>query len=267
MTSCQKEWITGDLFLWNKQTRAVSASTKVRRSRAKAVRASGRVPKQVPLWGAESEPGVAAYVRVSSASQNAKTQRDAISRACASRGDVIAQWYEDTGTGGTLARAELARLRADVRAGHVRMLYVYKLDRLTRSGIQDTLGLLRELRGRGCAVRTIADALPELDGPMAEMFEALLAWVAQVERNAIRERQAAARARVEAAGGSWGRPRRLSAEREAWFVRELRKRSASELSKATGVPVSTIRRVGLRAQRPGVADRNHDNRKQRRSAS
>lgn len=227
--------------------RAVSASKKnVRQSRASVVRANGRGPKQVPLWGAESEPGVAAYVRVSSASQSSKTQRDALSRACEARGDVIAHWYEDTGTGGTLDRAALARLRADVRAGHVRMLYVYKLDRLTRTGIQDTLALLNELRGRGCAVRTVADALPELDGPMAEMFTALLAWVAQVERAALKERTAAARVRLEAAGKSWGRPRRLSAEREAWFVRELRKRSASELSAATGVPVSTIRRVGLR---------------------
>lgn len=216
--------------------------SKVRQSRAPHRKGRASASKQVPLWGAESEPAVAGYVRVSSASQSSRTQRDAISRACAARGDVISVWYEDTGTGGTLDRAALARLRADVREGRVRLLYVYKLDRLTRTGIQDTLGLLRELRGRGCAVRTIADALPELDGPMAEMFEALLAWVGQVEREAMRERMAAARARVEASGRSWGRPRRLSDERRAWFARQLKKRTAAELAEETGVSESTIRR-------------------------
>ncbi|RKG86243.1 hypothetical protein D7W82_17195 [Corallococcus sp. CA049B] len=41
----------------------------------------------------------------------------------------------------------MERLRANARGGHVRRLYVFKLDRLTRSGIRDTFEVIEELRG------------------------------------------------------------------------------------------------------------------------
>jgi DNA invertase Pin-like site-specific DNA recombinase len=80
----------------------------------------------------------AAYVRVSSRAQTLEMQKAAIVRASAARGDKIATWYAEKQSARTLARAELARLRADARAGAVRRLYVFRLDRLARSGIRDT---------------------------------------------------------------------------------------------------------------------------------
>lgn len=165
-----------------------------------------------------------------------------------------ALWYVEHASGGTLARPELARVRAAARAGELQTLWVYRLDRLTRTGIRDTLGLLEELRGRGCVVRSVADELPDVDGPMGDVVVAMLAWVAQLERQLVRERQAAARARIEAAGGSWGRPRRLTAEKAAWVRRELKTRTVADVAASSGLSESTIRRA-RKATTPRVSRR------------
>ncbi len=93
---------------------------------------------------------IAAYCRVSSKAQSLATQRSAIERCAAARGDAVATWYAEKVSGARLARAELLRLREDVRAGAVRKLYLYRLDRLARSGIRDTFEVVEELRAHGC---------------------------------------------------------------------------------------------------------------------
>src|SRR5208283_4057232 len=107
----------------------------------------------------------------------------------------------------TMARAELQRLLADARAGGLRgrRLYLFRLDRLTRTGIADTLTTLEELRAAGVEVISVADGF-DLSGPAAEIIVSVMAWAAKMERLALGERIAAARERVEAEGGSWGRP-------------------------------------------------------------
>jgi DNA invertase Pin-like site-specific DNA recombinase len=117
---------------------------------------------------------------------------------------------------------------------------VYRLDRLTRSGIRDTLGLLEELRGAGCHVVTVADGF-ELGGPAGDVVIAVIAWAAQMERAAIGERIRAARARVEAAKGAWGRPRRVAGELERRvFELRHRGRTVRAIAVALKVPRATV---------------------------
>ena len=151
---------------------------------------------------------IGAYVRVSSATQSVMMQRAAIERASAARGDRIDAWYVETWTGATMRRPEIARVLADVRAGNLRRLYVYRLDRITRSGIRDTLAFVDELRKWRCELVTLADGF-SFDGPAAEVVLAVLAYAAQVERLAINERLDSARKKIEADGGHWGRPPRM----------------------------------------------------------
>src|SRR5581483_2220194 len=73
---------------------------------------------------------IAAYCRVSSRAQDLSTQRHAIERAAKARGDLITEWRSEKRSGKLLARPELDRVRADVRAGGISKLYVYRLDRL-----------------------------------------------------------------------------------------------------------------------------------------
>lgn len=150
----------------------------------------------------------AAYLRVSTTQQDWKLQRAAVERAAAARGDRIPKrlWFEEKKSGRNIERPVLQKLREQVRAGVVGRLYVFRIDRLTRSGIRDTLSLVEEFRRGGAELVSVADGF-DLTGPGAEIVIAVMAWAAQIERNAIGERIKAARVRVEREGGRWGRPR------------------------------------------------------------
>jgi DNA invertase Pin-like site-specific DNA recombinase len=189
---------------------------------------------------------VAAYVRVSSASQSHDMQVQAIERAARARGDAFpVAWYRETMTGGKMKRPALERLRADVRAGRVSRLYVYRLDRLSRTGIRDTLDLVNELERHYCQLVSIADGF-DVGGPARDIVLAVLAWAAQVERDAIGERIRAARAKVEAKGGAWGRPSRMTPA-QCSRASELAAmgKSVRQISEALRVPRSTVGRVVL----------------------
>lgn len=185
----------------------------------------------------------AAYVRVSSASQTARMQVEAIERASAARGHAIAHWYNEKKSAKTLARPELERLREDARAGRLGRLYVYRLDRLSRSGIKDTLGLVDELRAHGCEIVSLSDGF-DVCGPASEIILAVLAWAAKMERLAIDERLAEARERARARGQRWGRPPRMS-EAEVTRARALRNegRSIRAIAQVMQVPRPTIARA------------------------
>jgi DNA invertase Pin-like site-specific DNA recombinase len=185
---------------------------------------------------------IAAYLRVSSASQSAATQKSAIAQAARARGHAIGRWYSDTRTGAIVARPALDELRSHARRGKLRRLYVYRLDRLTRSGIRDTLGLIQELQACGVELVSIADGF-DLTGPAADVVVAVLAWAAAMERLALGERIRAARARIEAKGGAWGRPRRMGPELVARARRMRREgRSLRAIAMALRVPRSTVGR-------------------------
>jgi len=166
-----------------------------------------------------------------------------VQRAASARGDTVDSWYSEKRSGKLLARPELDRLRADARAGHLKRVYVYRLDRLTRSGIRDTFEVIEDLRAPGCEVVSISDGF-DLAGPAAEIVLAVLAWAAKAERAAINERISAARARVEAEGPRWGRPPRLNDEqRGKVFALRSQGRSIREISVAMKVPRSTVARA------------------------
>lgn len=181
---------------------------------------------------------MAAYVRVSSSSQDLASQSAAIAQAARARGDRLELWFREKVSGRTLDRPVLKQVRAAARRGELRKLYVFRIDRLTRSGIRDTLALLEELERGGCKVVTVADGF-DLEGPARELVLAMIAWGAQMERIALGERISAARARVEKAGGRWGRPRRT------FDVARARKLAAAgktlrQIAAALKVPRSTL---------------------------
>ncbi len=191
--------------------------------------------------------GVVAYVRVSSRAQNDATQRIAIEGAAAARGDrIVGDWYAEKRSAKTTARAELVRLRADVRAGTVRKVYVFKLDRLVRTGVADTFAVVEELRRAGVTLVAVADNLtivPDKEDVVSEVLVFALGLAAKMERTAINDRISAARDRVEASGGRWGRPSRVDRATRA-RARELQRegKTVREIARALKVPRSTIAR-------------------------
>ncbi len=191
----------------------------------------------------QSLHAAAAYVRVSSRAQNYATQRTAIEQAASARGDTVSQWYSEKQTAKDLARPELARARAAARAGELHRLYLFRLDRLTRSGIRDTLEVVEELRRYGCEPVTVADGF-DLDGPAAEIVLAVMAWASKIERQAINERISAARARLASTGQGWGRPRKMS-DAAIERARALRRegQTVRQIASTLKIPKSTVQRA------------------------
>ena len=204
----------------------------------------------------------AAYVRVSSKAQDHATQRHAIEAEAARRGDVIGEWYAEKQSGRTLERAELKRLRADAVRGRIGKLYVFKLDRLTRSGVADTFELIKELRDSHVELITVCDDY-SLTGKAADLILAGLSWAADIERQHISERISAARARVESEGGKWGRPARMTAAQRKEAREEYADgASVREIAIAMKIPRSTL----WRCLNPKAAAESRKREKQARSA-
>jgi DNA invertase Pin-like site-specific DNA recombinase len=188
-----------------------------------------------------------AYMRVSSRAQDAASQRSAIEKSAAARGDAITEWFSEKRSGKTLARPELDRLRALVRERKVTTIYCFKLDRLTRSGVADTYRVVDELRRAGCTLVAVADNLTIRAGSddiVSETLVFALALAARLERAAINDRIAAARERLETEGRPWGRPPRLT-QADCVRLRALRDegRSVRDIAVAMKVPRSTVARA------------------------
>jgi len=202
----------------------------------------------------------AAYLRVSSRGQTLDTQRDAIARAAEARGDVIGigWWFEEKVSSAKLARPVLSELRQSVREGLIRKVYVFKIDRLGRSGIRDTLTIVDELRAHGCEIASVVDPFP-LSGPLSDVVIAVIAWGAQMERQAVGDRIAAARIRIEASGGAWGRPRAIDPGTLA-KARAMRRddKTVRQISAALKIPRATLsdalsEKGHYRPKHPGLA--------------
>ncbi len=149
---------------------------------------------------------VAGYIRVSSPTQDYSYQRHAIDAAARARGERVDAWYADVASGASMDRPELGRLRAALEQRSIRRLWVWRLDRLSRSGIADTLSAVQHVRVCGAELVSVADQVALDGGAAAELVLAVLAWCAQIERSKIRENQEAARARMAREGRPWGRP-------------------------------------------------------------
>jgi DNA invertase Pin-like site-specific DNA recombinase len=185
-----------------------------------------------------------AYVRVSSKAQRYETQRDAIEREARARGDGIAEWRAEKRSAKTMDRPELTRLREDVRVGRVHKVYVFKLDRLCRTGVADTFAVVSELRRGGCTLVAVADNLtirPEADDVTSEVLVFALGLAAKLERAAINERIAATRERLATEGKPWGRRPRMTPEEVARAAAmRAEGRSIRSIAMGIGHPRATV---------------------------
>ncbi len=187
-----------------------------------------------------------AYVRVSSRAQDDAMQRGVIVRFAEKREEAIPPeaWYAESRSAKTMQRPELARLREDARLGLVKTLYVFKLDRLCRTGVSDTFAVIKELHQAGVTVIAIADNLilkPGGDDIHTEVFIFALWLAAKLERTAINDRIAGAREGMKREGRPWGRPRRMSpSQLEEARALAAAGRSQRSIAMALKVPKSTI---------------------------
>lgn len=97
---------------------------------------------------------------------------------------AIEERYDDGGfSGATTDRPAFQRLMADIAAGKVDVVAVYRLDRLSRS-LVDFAGLMREFERRGVAFVSVTERF-DSSTPIGRMTLNLLATFAQFERETI----------------------------------------------------------------------------------
>jgi DNA invertase Pin-like site-specific DNA recombinase len=197
-----------------------------------------------------------AYLRASTAEQDASRAREQVEAFAADRGLPIVGTYVENESGAKLTRPELFRLIADSRPGDV--LLIEQVDRLSRLTDGDWRKLRAELDAK--AIRVVALDLPtswQLAAPADEftgrMFAAVngmmldvLAAVARKDYEDRRRRQAQGIAKAKAAGSYRGRPEDV--DRNKGIAAMLRAgESWSAIQRATGCSRATIAKVAKRA--------------------
>lgn len=206
------------------------------------------------------EKYTAVYVRVSSRSQDLRSQEGDL-RKWAECQDGAVQWYSDKRTGTTMSRPGWNKLQADLEAGLVSRVVVWRLDRLGRTA-SGLCKLFDDLRARGVGLVSLKDSL-DLETPAGRLMACVLASVAAYEHEVRRERQQAGIEAAIASGKRWGGSkagRRITVtEAQADLVVRLHRERVpiTKIAESVGLSRPTIYRllesIGGQARTPEVA--------------
>ena len=184
---------------------------------------------------------IGCYVRVSSTGQNVAGQRREIQRWLEGNGLTDVEWYIDKASGKDLDRPEFDRLQAEVFAGKIKTVVVWKLDRLSRS-LRDGVNVLADWCDKGLRVISVTQQI-DFNGAMGKMLAAVLLGVAEMELEAIHERQAAGIAAAKDRGVYTGRQPGSTKAKPARANTLLRQGlTQGEIATALGVSDRTVRR-------------------------
>ena len=183
----------------------------------------------------------AVWARVSTTEQHTENQLAILRKWAKARGlDVVTEFVtEDSAWAGKKAGngkgAEFDRARAALlngaRLGDYQVVLTWAIDRLSRRGIEDTLGTLRQLYSFDCDVWSHQEPwLVTTEPHMRELLVSFMAWVAEQESERRSERIKAGLARRRAQGlpvggavshrGKDRRPRRTDGYVAAWAKRK-----------------------------------------------
>ncbi|AUM19260.1 recombinase family protein [Rhodococcus ruber] len=140
------------------------------------------------------------YTRVSTASQDAQLQLDALVDSGVQKRDVFADVTSGSRT--AIERPGMKRLLDYVEPGDT--VVVWRIDRLGRSLI-DVLNTVNLLRDKGVKIQSLSDGIdPETTS--GRLMLGMLATLAEYERELITERVNAGIAAAKQSGTRFGRP-------------------------------------------------------------
>ncbi|MEL9990791.1 MAG: recombinase family protein [Thermoproteus sp.] len=193
-----------------------------------------------------------AYIRVSTEEQDPENQKAYLEKWAPAHGLSILRHYVDAGVSGATepwSRPAFRRLMEEVSSLEPRpkVLLVYEVSRLVRS-FQELFQLLDVVENKlGLVVVSASEreqALQTLDGVYRQFLRAVLAFVATMEREFIRQRTKAALERAKAAGRIKNVAERLPPDVVEKIV-QMRAAGASlrEIGRAFGLSTYEVRRV------------------------
>src|SRR5262245_53473835 len=185
----------------------------------------------------------ALYMRVSTKGhgQNTDTQAVALREYAQRRGFEIIEEYRDEGISGSKdSRPALDRLMKDARARKFDVVVVARFDRFARS-VSHLLRALEEFSHLGIDFVSLSESI-DTSTPMGRMIFTVLAAVAELERNLIRERVQMGVTRARKQGNQLGRPRVEVDSRQIAGLR-ARGRSWNQIAKELGIGKGTAQRA------------------------
>lgn len=192
-----------------------------------------------------ASPRIGIYLRVSSKTQDAASQEPDLRRWLAAHEDEGAVWYRDKFTGKTLDRPGCNRMLADIRAGKIDTVVVWRLDRLGRTA-RGLTELFEEFAARKTNLISLRDGL-DLKTPAGRLMANVLASVAQYETEVRAERVLAGLAVAREKGVRLGRPAGIHTrvkvtDEQATMARRLKAegQGVSGISRATGLSRPTV---------------------------
>lgn len=144
---------------------------------------------------------VAIYLRVSSGSQDTRSQEPDLTRWAEAQTEPV-KWYRDVGTGTNMNRVGFRCIESAIRKGQVSAIVVWRLDRLGRTA-RGLTALFAELCERKVNLVSMKEGL-DLSTPAGRLLANMLASVAEYETEVRGERVKAGQAAAKARGKTWG---------------------------------------------------------------
>jgi DNA invertase Pin-like site-specific DNA recombinase len=190
---------------------------------------------------------VALYLRVSldDGRQTVENQRAQLTEFCRSMGWQTVLEFTDQKSGKNLDRPGLQKMKVAASKRQFDHLVFWDLSRLSRCGVYETLGLLKELQGWGVGWRSFQESYIDTLGPFAEVVIALLSSIAKMEREKIRERTLAGLARARKQGRVGGRPKATEDYKLVQQVEALRAKGESirKIAVTVGASPTTVQKL------------------------
>jgi DNA invertase Pin-like site-specific DNA recombinase len=175
------------------------------------------------------------YARVSTTEQNLDIQKKILEEeGC----ELI---FEEKISGAKKVRPELDKLLSQLRSKDI--LVVCKLDRLARS-TKHLLEIVDTLQEKKASFYSIGEPWADTTSHAGKMIMTVFAGISEFERDLIRERTGIGRKEAMKRGVKFGRPQKLSQEKQKLALRLVEEgKSVSEIAKTFDVNRSTIYRL------------------------
>ncbi len=183
----------------------------------------------------------AIYVRVSTTDQRVESQLYDLRELAEERGIEIVQVYQDCGISGTRARRPgLDALMADARKRKFSAVLVTAFDRVARS-VKHFLQTIDELESLGVVFISRREQV-DTSGMMGRLFLTLIASIAELESDLIRERVRAGMRRARLEGRQIGRSR-LDVNREQVVLDRRAGLSLTQVAKKHSISRASVCRL------------------------
>ena len=183
----------------------------------------------------------AVYIRVSTKNQKSDSQRAEIEKWLQSHAMNTPVWFEDQESGSSLKRDAFKQLEAAIFNGEVKTVVVWKLDRLARS-MREGINVIKDWCEKDIRIVSVTQQI-DLSGAVGHLVASVLFGIAEIEKDHIRERQAAGIALAKKKGKFTGRKKGTTKKRPK-RAKDLRKQGLKipEIANVMNVSVATVNR-------------------------